>query len=70
MLQMQEIGDEDAVAEYRIAWLSHRARACLARAGILPRSRPELPSQLRENGDGTLADSLSAALADRFVPTR
>lgn len=70
MLQMQEIGDEDAVAEYRIAWLSHRARACLARAGVLPRSRPELPSQLRENGDAALADSLSAALADRFVPTR
>lgn len=69
MLQMQEIGDDDAVAEYRIAWLSHRARAFLARAGVLPRSRPELPSQLRENGDAALAASLSAALAARFVPT-
>ena len=70
MLQMQEIGDEDAVVEYRIAWLSHRARARLARAGVLPRSRPELPSQLRENGDTELAASLRAALAERFVPTR
>lgn len=70
MLDMQEIGDEDAVAEYRLVWLSHRARACLTRAGVLPRSRPELPSQLRESGDAALAAVLSVALADRFVPNR
>lgn len=69
MLQMQEIGDEEAAAEYRLIWLSHRARACLTRAGVLP-SRPELPAQLREHGKTTLAGFLSIALAARFVPTR
>ena len=67
---MQEIGDEEAAAEYRLIWLSHRARASLARAGVLPRSRPELPSQLREHGEAALAASLSVALAARFVPIR
>lgn len=70
LLQMQEIGDEEAAAEYRLIWLSHRARASLARAGVLPRSRPELPSQLREHGEAALAASLSVALAARFVPIR
>lgn len=70
MLQMQEIGDEEAAAEYRIIWLSHRARASLARAGVLPRSRPELPSQLREHGEAALAASLDAALARRSLPSR
>ena len=70
MLPIQEIGDEEAAAEYRLVWLSHRARACLTRSGALPRSRPELPSQLREHGKTTLAASLSIALAARFVPTR
>ena len=70
MLQMQEIGDEKTAPEYRIVWLSHGARARLARAGVLPRSLPELPSQLREHGKAALASSLSIALAARFVPTR
>lgn len=67
MLQMQEIGDEEAAAEYRLIWLSHRARACLTRAGVLPRSRPELPSQLREHGEGALATFLHAALEIRSL---
>ena len=70
MLQIQEIGDEEAAAEYRLIWLSHRARDSLARAGVLPRSRPEFPSQLRENGAAALAASLGFALAARFAPAR
>lgn len=70
LLRMQEIGDEEAAAEYRLVWLSHRARACLTRTGALPRSRPELPSQLRENGEAALAASLDVALAARSLPPR
>lgn len=70
MLRMQEVGDEEAAAEYRLVWLSHRARASLSRAGALPRSRPELPSQLREHDEAALAASLDVALEARSLPPR
>lgn len=62
---MREVGDEDAFNELNISYLSHRARAALAAAGIYPASRPELPGQLRELGDTALAARLDAALAKR-----
>ena len=70
LIRMQEIGDEEAAAEYRLIWLSHRARASLARAGAFPRSRPELPPQLREHGQAALAASLDVALEARSLPPR
>ena len=62
---MREVGDEDGFNELNVTYLSHRARARLATAGVHPASRPELPGQLRELGEVDLADSLEAALATR-----
>lgn len=62
---LREIGDEDAYRENRLTWLTHRARARLIRAGLHPLSRPELPDQLVEVGETTLAASLRDALAAR-----
>lgn len=66
METLREIGDEDAFREHRLTWLTHRARARLIRAGVHPRSRPELPAQLRDLGDTDLAESLREALAYRL----
>ena len=65
MERMLDVGDEDAVNEFNVVYLTHRARARLATAGVHPASRPELPGQLRELGDIDLAASLEAALAKR-----
>jgi hypothetical protein len=46
--------------------LTHRARAALLRAGVFPASRPELPAQLRQIRESTLAKDLEAALKDRW----
>ena len=45
-----------------ISYRTHLARATLAKAGIQPASRPELPSQLREVGETVLASDLERAL--------
>ena len=66
MEAVREIGDEDAFREHRLTWLTHRARAALIRAGKEPRSRPELPDQLRELGETVLSASLREALAARL----
>lgn len=63
--RMREVGDEDGFNELNVTYLSHRARARLATAGVHPASRPELPGQLRKVGEVDLADSLEAALATR-----
>ena len=66
MEAVREIGDEDAYREHRLTWLTHRARARLIRAGKEPRSRPELPDQLRTLGETALSASLGEALAARL----
>ncbi|MYC85486.1 MAG: hypothetical protein F4X18_08220 [Acidimicrobiia bacterium] len=60
------IGDYDAAAEIRLSMLTFLARAALSSAGVFPRSRPELPDQLREIDDHDAADRLSNALAHRY----
>ena len=65
MKEMRDIGDEDAFADLRVSYLTHRARACLAKSGVYPRSRPELPCQLRELGEPQLAGELEATLLER-----
>lgn len=66
MEAVREIGDEEAFREHRLTWLTHRARATLIRAGTEPRSRPELPGQLRALGETALSASLREALAVRL----
>ncbi len=67
METLREIGDKDAYREHHLTWLTHRARASLLRAGVHPRSRPELPAQLRELGAADLSESLDAALRQRLA---
>lgn len=64
---LRKIGDEDAYRENRLTWLTHRARASLLRAGVHPRSRPELPAQLRDLGATDLSESLDAPLRQRLA---
>ncbi len=65
MLEMREMGDEDAEIELELAYLSHDARATLAEAGIYPASRPELPRQLTNIGAHGLATQVRRALDAR-----
>lgn len=65
MEEMRDIGDENAVADLRVSYLTHRARACLAKAGVYPQSRPELPRQLRKLGESHLAEELETVLSER-----
>lgn len=67
MATLREIGDEEAYREHHLTWLTHRARARLIRAGVHPRSRPELPAQLRDLGDTDLSEPLDAALRQRLA---
>ena len=63
--EMSAAGDASAAAEYELSMLTHLGRAALSRVGVFPKSRPEMPDQLRGVGDEDLADRLSAALANR-----
>lgn len=63
--ELIEIGDNEAAAEVRISMLTFLARAALSEAGVFPKSRPELPYQLRDIDHYKLADRLAAALAQR-----
>ena len=65
MKELQDIGDEDAVCELRLSYLTHCSWACLAKARVHPQSRPELPSQLRSIGKAGLAAMLDEALSAR-----
>lgn len=65
--EMAAIGDHEAAAELRLSLLTHMARAALSDAGVFPKSRPELPQQLRDISEQTLADRLSDALAQRIT---
>ena len=62
---MTEIGDHTAAAELQVSLLTHLARAALSNVGMFPKSRPELPQQLRDISEHALADRLSNALARR-----
>lgn len=62
---LEEVGDRGAANELRISYLTHRSRAALARAGVYPASRPELPGQLQSVGEHDLAQELTQALAAR-----
>ncbi|MCY4375193.1 MAG: hypothetical protein OXC31_15650 [Spirochaetaceae bacterium] len=62
---LHDIGDEDAVRELTISYLTHRSWARLAQAGVHPQSRPELSRQLRAVGEADLAATLEQALSAR-----
>ena len=62
---LRSAGDDDAAREQLLVALTQRARARLIRAGVYPRSRPELPLQLRTIGEGALAAELSRLIESR-----
>lgn len=62
---MRSAGDQDAVVELSVSYLTHLGRALLAETGVYPASRPELPDQLRHVGQTELADQLAEALSTR-----
>lgn len=53
---------DDAAAKELVTLLTQEARARLLRVGIFPTSRPELPDQLREIGQKSLAEALVDAV--------
>lgn len=63
--EMHRVGDQDAVVECNVSYLTHLARAHLAEAGVYPASRPELPDQLRDVGQIELANELAKVLLTR-----
>ena len=65
MDKMRTVGDEEACRELETSYRTHLARAALAKAGVQPASRPELPLQLREIGETVLASDLERALSYR-----
>lgn len=64
MTDLLQLGDADAVREQAISYLTHLARAELLETGVYPASRPELPEQLREIGNYSLARRLDRILQD------
>jgi hypothetical protein len=60
--QVSSGGDVDAAEEIRLSLLTHKAWAYLLRQGVHPRSRPELPAQLREAQNFQLATELEALI--------
>jgi hypothetical protein len=68
--RLVKIGDSEAAQEQRLSLLTHRAWAQLLKKHIHPASRPELPQQLRDAGEESLAAELAAALRDRATAKR
>jgi hypothetical protein len=62
LLKVLQLGDEDAVREQALSYVTHLARAQLLERGIYPASRPELASQLRACGVFPLAEVLDETL--------
>jgi hypothetical protein len=62
---MRLAGDENAIIDLNLSYLTHLARAALAEAGVFPTSRPELPDQLRGIGRRDLAERVEEALSAR-----
>ena len=65
MKAMSEIGDDNALCDLNLSYLTHLAWARLVKAGVFPKSRPEIPGQLEEIGAGGLAAKLAQALEER-----
>ena len=63
--EMIEVGDADAAADLRLSMLTFLGRAALSEASVFPKSRPEIPTQLRKIGERALADRLHSALQQR-----
>ena len=65
-IELRDAGDEDAADELQLSMLTHLGRAELSNACVFPKSRPEIPEQLREIGQHSLADQLAVALDHRI----
>ena len=65
MKAMSEIGDDNALCDLNLSYLTHLAWARLAKARVFPKSRPEIPGQLEEIGERGLAAKLAQALEER-----
>ena len=63
--ELLAIGDEEAALEQHLSLVTHLARARLIQSGIYPKSRPELPEQLKAAGNPELAGHFQDALAQR-----
>ena len=63
--ELRAVGDAFAASELHLSMLTHLSRAALSGAGVFPKSRPELASQLRSIGECELADRLVRALGER-----
>lgn len=63
--ELSAAGDDEAARDQLLTMLTQQARARLLRAGVFPGSRPELPAQLFEIGEGVLADRLSQSITAR-----
>jgi hypothetical protein len=70
LADLREMGDEDAAVEQLVTVATHRARAALLRANVFPASRPELPTQLRNISENSLADALIHAMQMREALSR
>lgn len=66
--ELLRMGDNEASAEQLLSAITNRAWACLLRRGVLPASRPEIPEQLRAQGENALAEELERALRARPDP--
>jgi hypothetical protein len=62
LTELEGQGDTDAAAEQLVSTLTHRSWFQLLSAGVLPGSRAELSSQLRDVGQYNLAAELERAI--------
>lgn len=67
--KMTDFGDTDAAADLELSMLTCLGRAALSEANVFPKSRPEIPYQLREIGERELADRLVSAIERRTKRT-
>jgi hypothetical protein len=65
--EMLDLGDQSAASEMALSYLTNLARAELLDSRQFPRSRPELPGQLREMGSTRLAQCLESILRKRTM---
>jgi hypothetical protein len=65
LVTVREMGDEAAASELYLSYLTLLARVELAEQGVYPKSRPELPGQLREIGEMELSTKLETVLRER-----
>lgn len=62
LAELEKLGDMDAAAEHLVSALTHRSWFHLLSAGLLPGSRAELSTQLRDIGQHELATKLEKAI--------